>query len=105
MAGGTAVLRRTLARNRARLIAGTVLVSLHQVAETAVPIAIGVIVDRAIETGDVTALVVWLAALAALFVVLTSAWRFGARFIVVAVQQEAHRLRVEVAGRILDPRG
>lgn len=105
MAGGNAVLRRTLARNRARLIAGTVLVSVHQVAETAVPIAIGVIVDRAIETGDVAALVVWLAALAALFVVLTSSWRIGARFIVAAVQQEAHRLRVEVAGRILDPRG
>ncbi|QCQ93705.1 ABC transporter ATP-binding protein [Rhodococcus sp. SGAir0479] len=105
MTGGVAVLRRTLARNRARLIAGTVLVSVHQVAETAVPIAIGVIVDRAIETGDVTALVVWLAALALLFVVLTSAWRMGARFIVAALQQEAHRLRVEVAGRILDPRG
>ncbi|BCN62357.1 ABC transporter permease [Prescottella equi] len=105
MAGGTAVLRRTLARNRGRLLAGTALVSLHQVAETAVPIAIGVIVDRAVETGDVTALIVWLSALALLFVVLTSAWRFGARFIVLAVQQEAHRLRVEVVGRILDPRG
>jgi len=105
MAGGIAVLRRTLARNRARLFAGTVLVSVHQVAETAVPIAIGVIVDRAVETGDATALAVWLSALAVLFVVLTSSWRIGARFIVAAVQQEAHQLRVEVAGRILDPRG
>ncbi|WP_305093868.1 ABC transporter ATP-binding protein [Prescottella sp. R16] len=103
--GGAAVLRRTLTRNRGPLIAGTVLVSLHQLAETAVPITIGVVVDRAVETGDITALLVWLAVLAAVFAVLTSSWRIGARFVVAAIQQEAHRLRVQVAGRILDPRG
>ncbi|MFC9355599.1 ABC transporter ATP-binding protein [Rhodococcus sp. NPDC057014] len=103
--GGTAILRRTLVRNRGRLGIGTVLVCLHQVAETLVPISIGVIVDRAVATGDVFALVVWLCALALLFLVLTAAWRYGARFIVVAMQNEAHRLRMEVAHRILDPRG
>nr|EJI96257.1 ABC transporter transmembrane region family protein [Rhodococcus sp. JVH1] len=81
------------------------LVCLHQVAETLVPISIGVIVDRAVATGDVFALAVWLCALALLFLVLTAAWRFGARFIVVAMQNEAHQLRMEVAHRILDPRG
>jgi putative ABC transport system ATP-binding protein len=103
--GGTAILLRTLVRNRVRLGIGTVLVCLHQVAETLVPIAIGVIVDRAVATGDVFALAVWLCALALLFLVLTAAWRFGARFIVVAMQNEAHQLRMEVAHRILDPRG
>ncbi|MDI9951583.1 ABC transporter ATP-binding protein [Rhodococcus sp. NM-2] len=103
--GGTAILRRTLVRNRVRLGIGTVLVCLHQVAETLVPISIGVIVDRAVATGDVFALAVWLCALALLFLVLTAAWRFGARFIVVAMQNEAHQLRMEVAHRILDPRG
>ncbi|AHK28450.1 bifunctional ABC transporter [Rhodococcus opacus PD630] len=103
--GGTAILRRTLVRNRVRLGIGTVLVCLHQVAETLVPISIGVIVDRAVATGDVFALSVWLCALALLFLVLTAAWRFGARFIVVAMQNEAHQLRMEVAHRILDPRG
>ncbi|MFC0453888.1 ABC transporter ATP-binding protein [Rhodococcus jostii] len=103
--GGTAILRRTLVRNRARLGIGTVLVCLHQVAETLVPISIGVIVDRAVATGDVFALAVWLCALALLFLVLTAAWRYGARFIVVAMQNEAHQLRMEVAHRILDPRG
>ncbi|MFF2109119.1 ABC transporter ATP-binding protein [Rhodococcus koreensis] len=103
--GGTAILRRTLVRNRGRLGIGTVLVCLHQVAETLVPISIGVIVDRAVATGDVFALTVWLCALALLFLVLTAAWRYGARFIVVAMQNEAHQLRMEVAHRILDPRG
>ncbi|QZS54052.1 ABC transporter ATP-binding protein [Rhodococcus opacus] len=103
--GGTAILRRTLVRNRVRLGIGTVLVCLHQVAETLVPISIGVIVDRAVATGDVFALAVWLCALALLFLVPTAAWRFGARFIVVAMQNEAHQLRMEVAHRILDPRG
>ena len=103
--GGTAILLRTLVRNRVRLGIGTVLVCLHQVAETLVPISIGVIVDRAVATGDVFALAVWLCALALLFLVLTAAWRFGARFIVVAMQNEAHQLRMEVAHRILDPRG
>ncbi|BAH53055.1 ABC transporter ATP-binding protein [Rhodococcus opacus] len=103
--GGTAILRRTLVRNRGRLGIGTVLVCLHQVAETLVPISIGVIVDRAVATGDLLALAVWLCALALLFLVLTAAWRYGARFIVVAMQNEAHQLRMEVAHRILDPRG
>ncbi|MFD9660269.1 ABC transporter ATP-binding protein [Rhodococcus sp. NPDC059968] len=103
--GGTAILRRTLVRNRVRLGIGTALVCLHQVAETLVPISIGVIVDRAVATGDVFALSVWLCTLALLFLVLTAAWRFGARFIVVAMQNEAHQLRMEVAHRILDPRG
>lgn len=50
-------------------------------------------------------LIVSIVGLAALFLVLTAAWRFGARFIVTAMQQEAHRLRLEVAHRVLDPRG
>ena len=92
--GGTAILRHTLVRNRRRLGIGTVLVCLHQVAETLVPISIGVIVDRAVATGAVFALAVWLCALALLFLVLTAAWRYGARFIVVAMQNEAHQLRI-----------
>ena len=89
----------------APLAIGTVLVCLHQLTETAVPISIGVIIDRAVETSDTTALIVSIVGLAALFLVLTAAWRFGARFIVTAMQQEAHRLRLEVAHRVLDPRG
>ncbi|MGW4477370.1 ABC transporter ATP-binding protein [Rhodococcus triatomae] len=103
--GGGGVLRRTVRRHRGRLAVGTALLCVHQLAETAVPIAIGVIVAQAIEPGSVTALIWSIAALAALFAVLTAAWRIGARLIVRAMQDEAHRLRVEVARRILDPRG
>lgn len=83
----------------------TFFLGLHQAAETAVPIAIGLIVDYAIATADFARLSVSLAALAALFIVLSYAWRFGARLLNVAYQRESHALRVEVARRILDPRG
>nr|WP_278312518.1 ABC transporter ATP-binding protein [Lolliginicoccus levis] len=103
--GESRLLARALSRHRRPLVGATVLVSLHQAAEAAVPIAIGIIVDRAIASGDLRFLVLALAALAALFLVLTYSWRFGARIVVAAVQRESHALRVEVAGRILDPRG
>ncbi|MFC9789370.1 ABC transporter ATP-binding protein [Rhodococcus sp. NPDC127528] len=102
---GGAILRRTLGRHRRRLAVGTVLMVVHQLAETAVPIAIGVIVGRAVTTGATGALLWSVAGLGALFLVLTAAWRTGARLIVAAMQSEAHLLRVEVAGRILHPRG
>ncbi len=104
-AGGGAILWRTIRRHRARLSAGIVLVSVHQLAETMVPIAIGLIVAKAITPSSTSALVWSIGALAALFLVLTAAWRYGARLLVGAMELEAHLLRVEVAGRILDPRG
>ncbi|MGW6692624.1 ABC transporter ATP-binding protein [Rhodococcus sp. NPDC054953] len=103
--GGGAILRRTVRRHRGRLTSGTALLAVHQLAETLVPIAIGWIVGRAIAPSSSSALVWSITGLAALFLVLTLAWRFGAQLIVRAMQQEAHLLRVEVAGRILDPRG
>lgn len=87
------------------MIISTVFLCLHQFCETMVPVAIGLIVGRAIDTGDGTAMIVSLLALAGLFVVLSYAFRFGARIIVVAIEREAHMMRVEVAGRVLHPRG
>ncbi|MDV6230496.1 MULTISPECIES: ABC transporter ATP-binding protein [Rhodococcus] len=104
-ATGSAILRRTVQRHRARLIVSSLLFGVHQLCETMVPVAIGLIVSRAIDTGDVTAMSVSLVGLAALFVTLSYAWRIGARIIVVAIEREAHLVRVEVAGRVLDPRG
>ncbi|WP_176460198.1 MULTISPECIES: ABC transporter ATP-binding protein [unclassified Rhodococcus (in: high G+C Gram-positive bacteria)] len=104
-ATGSAILRRTVRRHRARLIVSSLLFGVHQLCETMVPVAIGLIVSRAIDTGDVTAMIVSLVGLAALFVTLSYAWRIGARIIVVAIEREAHLVRVEVAGRVLDPRG
>jgi putative ABC transport system ATP-binding protein len=102
---GARILRRTVTRNARRLGAGTGLISLHQVCEASVPILIGVVVDRAIAPGDRAALVLWLAALAGLFTVLTLMYRFGARHLMRAIADEAHRLRVEVAAKIMHSRG
>ncbi len=102
---GPGLLRRTIVNQRIALAVGTPLVSLHQVMETLVPVAIGVIIDGPVTDGDVSMLVVALAGLAALFVVLTYSWRLGARRLVAAIEAESHRLRVAVARRILDPRG
>ncbi|MBT1193036.1 ABC transporter ATP-binding protein [Rhodococcus kroppenstedtii] len=87
------------------MIGSSLLFCLHQFCETMVPVAIGIIVSRAVETGDVTAMLLSLVGLAALFVVLSFAYRIGARIIVVAIEREAHLLRVEVARTVLDPRG
>ncbi|AGL15076.1 ABC transporter ATP-binding protein [Actinoplanes sp. N902-109] len=99
------ILRRVLTRNARRLWSGSTLIGLHQACEAAIPILIGVIVDRAVSPGDGTALLLWVGVLALLFVMLTMAYRFGARELMKAIAEEAHRLRVEVAAKILHPRG
>lgn len=102
---GNRILLRAISRNRRRLAIGTALVSAHQICETFVPILIGVIVDSAVATGDRSNLVAWILALAALFVTLSLVYRFGARQLVRGIAEEAHRLRMEVSAKILDPRG
>ncbi|MGC4892312.1 ABC transporter transmembrane domain-containing protein [Micromonospora sp. DT31] len=102
---GRSVLRRALRRQRRRVLVGVALLSLHQVAEVLVPVAIGVIIDRAVVTGDGWALLYSVAGLAALFTVLAFAYRIGARQAYAAVEREAHLIRVELAARALDPRG
>jgi putative ABC transport system ATP-binding protein len=102
---GASVLRRTLTRNLRWLIPGTALISVHQLCEVAVPVLIGIIVDRAVATGSVSAIVEWIAVLAALFVVLTLVYRFGARLLMFAIARESHLLRVELSAKILDPMG
>ncbi|MGU3433088.1 ABC transporter ATP-binding protein [Actinomycetes bacterium M1A6_2h] len=101
----SSVLRRTVVRNRRRLMVGTALISVHQVCEASVLVLIGIIVDRAVGTGSIVSIVVWIGVLAALFVVLTTAYRFGARQLMIAIATEGHALRVEVSARILDRRG
>jgi putative ABC transport system ATP-binding protein len=99
------VLRRALHRQRGRVASGAALLCVHQAAEALVPVTIGVVIDRAVATGSVAALLLSLAGLAVLFTVLTFAWRFGARNAYAAIEHEAHLTRVEIATRALDPRG
>ncbi len=102
---GGGVLRRTLRRQIRRLTTGTALLCTHQTAEALVPVMIGVVIDRAVATSDTAALLWSLAGLAALFSALAFAYRFGARLNFGGIEHDAHLMRVEIAGRSLDPRG
>jgi putative ABC transport system ATP-binding protein len=69
--------------------------TMWQLCEALVPIAIGVIVDVAIIPLDRWALLWSVLGLIALFTVLSLSYRFGARMSNRALQEEAHDLRVE----------
>jgi putative ABC transport system ATP-binding protein len=98
------ILGRALARNRWRLLAGSLLIALHQACETFVPIVIGETVDLAVATGSVRRLIIWVGLLCLLFLLLTTAYRNGARQLMRALAEESHALRLEVAAKVLDPR-
>jgi putative ABC transport system ATP-binding protein len=102
---GSRVLIDGIVRNRRWLTVGSAMYGGHQICEALVPVVIGVIIDRAVATGDIGALVLWVAVLAVLFVVLSLMWRFGARLLTYAEAGEGCTLRVEVAGKILQSRG
>jgi putative ABC transport system ATP-binding protein len=102
---GTAILRRAVARNGKHLWTGTGLAGIYQLCAAVVPILIGVIVDRAVGTGDGIALLTWIGVLALTYLVLVITYRHGARHLQRAIAEEGHLLRVEVAAKILDPRG
>ncbi|MER5863123.1 ABC transporter ATP-binding protein [Kitasatospora sp. NPDC002040] len=102
---GGDVLRRAIGGQR-RLVTGAALLGMtHQACEALVPVVIGVVIDRAVATGDGSALLRWLLVLAVLFLVLSTCYRTGARVGERAGEQAAHRLRSELATRVLDPRG
>ncbi|MEU8819790.1 ABC transporter ATP-binding protein [Actinoplanes sp. NPDC048796] len=102
---GTAILRRAVVRNGKRLWTGTALAGLYQLCAALVPVLIGVIVDRAVGRGDWAALATWIGVLALVYLVLALSYRFGARNLQRAIAEESHQLRVEVAAKILHPRG
>ncbi|WP_235734900.1 ABC transporter ATP-binding protein [Nocardioides alcanivorans] len=81
------------------------LLTLWQVCETLVPVAIGLVIDKAVATSDLSALLWSGAGICLLFLVLSLSYRFGARMGFTVVQWEMHRLRLEITGRSLDPRG
>jgi putative ABC transport system ATP-binding protein len=70
-----------------------------------VPVLVGVVVDRALATGDAGALLWSLGALAALFVVLAASYGLGYRRVFRASGRAAHALRLRLARRVLDPAG
>ncbi|MGM7671284.1 ABC transporter transmembrane domain-containing protein [Microbacterium sp. A93] len=92
-----ALLWRSLRRRRNLMAGSLTLMTLWQVCEAFVPIAIGVIVDVAIVPLDGTAMILSLVGIGLLFTVLSLGYRFGSRLANTALQEEAHALRVEVA--------
>ncbi len=96
---------RGIRRHRARLLGCYALITSWLLCEALVPVIIGVIIDRAVATGELVELAVWGGALVVLFVVLSYSYRFGSRLGVSALQHEMHLLRVEVSEHVLGPGG
>jgi len=99
------LLVRSLRRHRARVVGSVVGFCGHQTCETLVPVAIGVVIDKAVVTSDLSSLVIGVVGILVLFNVLMFSWRLGGRLSFGAMQRETHMLRVELASRVLDPRG
>ncbi len=99
------LLWRAVTGRRGALLAAVALLAGWQAAEALVPVVVGIVIDRAVATGDTGALLLWLLVLGGLFVVLTVGFRFGARFGAKAAELAGLDLRMIVAGRVLDPRG
>nr|WP_281400994.1 ABC transporter ATP-binding protein [Amycolatopsis umgeniensis] len=76
-----------------------------QVGESAVPVVMGLAIDRALATGDTRQLVLWIAVLVALYVALTTAARLTNRLNTYAIQLLQHRLRATLSARVLHPDG
>ncbi|MFD0141794.1 MULTISPECIES: ABC transporter ATP-binding protein [unclassified Streptomyces] len=102
---GGFVLRRALADQRRRVTGASLLGMAHQLCEALVPVVIGLVIDEAVATGSSGALLRWLLVLAGLFLVLSTCYRNSARLAEGAGESAAHRIRQDLAARVLDPRG
>lgn len=85
------------------MIAGTVLMGLYQAAETAFPIALGLIVEHTMQDRSLGSLAISIGSLAVIITTVSLSWRFGMRVLQKANTTEAHRWRVRVAACGLQP--
>ncbi|UPK76483.1 ABC transporter ATP-binding protein/permease [Nocardioidaceae bacterium SCSIO 66511] len=102
---GARLIGRAYRREFPRVVGGAASLSLHQLCEAMVPVAIGLIIDHAVVPRDTSALLVGIVCLTALFTVLMLAYRTGARVLFYGTQRESHRLRVAIAEHSLHGRG
>lgn len=99
------VLRDLLRAHRSSTVTSSVLVAGHQLAEAAVPVVVGLVIDRAVSTGEYGALGRWIGALSGVFVVLAAAG-FGGYWLGVRTERRAgHSARMSAVTRVLDPAG
>lgn len=85
--------------------AATAGLMLHQACEAAIPILIGVVIDRAIAPNDLGGLLLWLGVLGAVFLVLSLSYQRSALAMVSVYGYGEHDLRLLAAKRVLHPRG
>ncbi|WP_079041864.1 ABC transporter ATP-binding protein [Streptomyces aureus] len=102
---GGLVLRQAIRGQRRRVITASLLGMTHQGCEALVPVVIGATIDTAVATGSSEALWRLLVVLAVLFLVLSTCYRTSARITEGSGELAAHRLRLDLAARVLDPRG
>ncbi|GGT06393.1 multidrug ABC transporter ATP-binding protein [Streptomyces kurssanovii] len=102
---GGQVLRRAIGGRRRHIAGASLLGMTHQACEAMVPVVIGVIIDEAVATGSSGALLARLGMLAALFLVLSTCYRTAARITDAAGEHAAHRIRLDLGTKVLDPRG
>ncbi|WP_344331055.1 ABC transporter ATP-binding protein [Streptomyces globosus] len=102
---GGLVLRRAIRGQRRRVVSASLLGMTHQGCEALVPVVIGAAIDTAVATGSAPSLLRWLLVLGVLFLVLSTCYRTSARIAEGAGEHAAHRLRLELGARVLDPRG
>ncbi|GAA1325813.1 ABC transporter ATP-binding protein [Nonlabens tegetincola] len=88
-----------------KLALATLGLMLHQAGEAAVPILIGIVIDRAIAPGDLAGLLLWLGVLGAVFLVLSLSYQRSALAMVGVFGYGEHDLRLLAARRVLHPRG
>ncbi|MFD4577011.1 ABC transporter transmembrane domain-containing protein [Streptomyces sp. NPDC058417] len=101
---GRFLLRAILSVRRVTVPA-TLLAVVWQVGESAVPVVMGVAIDRALATGNTSQLVLWLGVLTALYIALTLAAKVANRLTSYAVQLPQHRLRSTLSTAVLHPVG
>ncbi|WP_219852850.1 ABC transporter ATP-binding protein [Streptomyces solincola] len=102
---GSSVLREAIRGQRRRIASASVLGMAHQGCEALVPVVIGAVIDQAVSTGSAGALLRWLLVLAVLFLVLSTCYRTAARITDGSAEHAAHRLRLTLGAKVLDPRG
>ncbi|WBB61571.1 ABC transporter ATP-binding protein [Streptomyces sp. WMMC500] len=102
---GRDVLKGALTGQRRGVAIGSVLAVGHQLGEALVPVLIGMVIDDAVAGDDAGALVRWLLVLVAVYVVLALSFRLGVKAAERAAELAAHRVRLDLVGRVLDPRG
>lgn len=88
----------------AALTAATALLMLHALAEAAIPVLIGITIDRAVLPADRIALILWLGVLVGVFVVLTVSYQSASRLMVSIYGYGEQALRHLTLSRMLRPR-